>query len=189
MIPSARPRHRYTYAEYLAYERDSQLKHEYDDGEILAMAGGSRRHSVLAARVTAALENARKAGCLTFQSDQRLRVVATGRATYPDVSVVCGPIQGDPADPDSSTITNPVMIVEVLAPSTEQDDRGAKWMHYQRIPSLQEYVLVSQGEARIERYRRLPEDGWAYQEVSAGEIVLVTGAVIDLVKLYDELPV
>jgi Uma2 family endonuclease len=136
--------HRYSYAEYLAYERDSGLKHEYDDGEILAMAGGSRRHNALASRVSGAIESGRQAGCVAFQSDQKVRVLATGRATYPDASLVCGAIQGDPADPAGSTITNPTLIVEVLSPSTEQDDRGSKWQHYQQLTSLHEYVLFSQ---------------------------------------------
>lgn len=145
MRPSTRhPRHRYSYEEYLAYERDSGMKHEYDDGEIFAMAGGSQRHNALASRISAALEAARKPGCVAFQSDQRIRVLATGKATYADASLVCGAIEGDPADPTNTTITNPILIVEVLSPSTEEHDRGDKWQHYQLIPSLQEYVLVSQ---------------------------------------------
>src|SRR5690606_9542154 len=115
--------------------------------EIFAMAGGSRRHNALAVRVTTALDVARKPGCVAFQSDQKIRVLATGRATYPDATVVCGPIEGDPADPLGATITNPTRRVEVLSPSTEQEDRGSKWQQYQLIPSLQEYVLVSQSEA------------------------------------------
>src|SRR5215204_3759587 len=113
MAQPARQRHRYTYDQYLAYERDSGLKHEYDDGEIFAMAGGSRRHSALALRVGAALDAAQKSGCVAFQSDQKVRVLATGKATYPDVTMVCGPIEGDPAEPSSATITNPSLIVEV----------------------------------------------------------------------------
>ena len=97
--PERRPRHRYTYDEYLAYERDSGLKHEYEDGEIFAMAGGSRRHNALASRVSAALEAGRKPGCIAFQSDQKVRVLSTGKATYPDATMVCGPIEGDPSDP------------------------------------------------------------------------------------------
>ena len=188
MLQSARPRHRYTYAEYLAYERDSGLKHEFDDGEILAMAGGSRRHSALASRVSAALEAGRRDGCVAFQSDQKIRVLATGRATYADASMVCGPIEGDPADPLGGTITNPTLLIEVLSPSTEQEDRGAKWQHYQFLPSLQEYVLVSQAEPRIERYRRLPSGAWEYSDVTSGTVELATGAVIDLAVLYRELP-
>jgi Uma2 family endonuclease len=95
MAQPAGPRHRYTYAEYLAYERDSGLKHAYEDGEILGIAGGSRRHSALASRVSAALEAGRTPECVAFQSDLKIRVLATGKATYPDASVVCGPIESD----------------------------------------------------------------------------------------------
>ena len=188
MSAPARLRPRYSYAEYLAYERDSERKHEFDDGEIIAMAGGSRRHNALALRIGAALDAARKPGCVAFQSDQRIRVLATGRATYPDVSMVCGPIEGDPADPSSSTITNPTLLVEVLSPTTEPYDRGDKWQQYQLIPSLHEYLLVSQEESRVERYRRLPSGAWEYVDVTAGTIALASGAVIDLARLYADLP-
>lgn len=188
MAQSAPPRHRYTYAEYLAYERDSELKHEYDSGEILAMAGGSRRHNALALRVGAALDAARERGCVAFQSDQKVRILATGRATYPDATVVCGEIEGDPVDPQNATITNPTLLVEVLSPSTEQEDRGSKWQHYQLIPSLQEYVIVSQDAARVERFRRLPGGSWEYTETTTGALELSTGAVLDLNRLYGGLP-
>jgi len=189
MTLASRPaRHHYSYDEYLAYERDSGMKHEYDDGEIFAMAGGSRRHNALALRIGAALENARPAECVAFQSDQRVRILATGKATYPDVSMVCGPIEGDPADQTGATITNPCLIVEVLSPSTEQDDRGDKWQHYQHIPSLQEYVLVSQSQPRVEHYRRLATGGWEYHDVADGAVQLRAGAVLDLAKLYAQLP-
>ena len=189
MTISARPaRHRYSYDEYLAYERDSGMKHEYDGGEIVAMAAGSRRHNALASRICAALENARRPGCVAFQSDQRIRVLATGKTVYPDASLVYGTIEGDPADPTGATIANPVLIVEVLSPSTEQDDRGDKWQHYQLIPSLQEYVLVSQSHARIERYHRLPTGGWEYHDATEGTVQLASGAVLELGRLYRELP-
>jgi Uma2 family endonuclease len=188
MAQPVRPGHRYTYAEYLEYERDSGLKHEFEDGEILAMAGGSRRHNALASRVSGALEAARAPGCVAFQSDQKIRVLATGKATYPDASMVCGPIEGDPSDLLGATITNPTLLVEVLSASTEQEDRGNKWQHYQLIPSLEEYVLVSQREPRVERYRRLPSGTWEYSDVTAGALQLSTGAVLDLAKLYDALP-
>jgi Uma2 family endonuclease len=183
-----RLRHRYTYAEYLAYERDSGLKHEYEDGEIVAMAGGSRRHNALALRVGAALEASRKPGCIGFQSDQKIRVLETGKATYPDVSLVCGPIEGDPADPSGATITNPALVIEVLSPSTEEEDRGNKWLHYQRIPALQEYVLVSQAPPRVEIFRRLPDGTWQYREVTSGTVQLSSGATLDLASMYADLP-
>jgi Uma2 family endonuclease len=180
--------HRYSYAEYLAYECDSGMKHEYDGGEIIAMPGGSRRHNALASRVGAALEIGRKPGCIAFQSDQRIRILATGKATYPDASMVCGPIEGDPADPSGATITNPTLIIEVLSPTTEQNDRGDKWQHYQILASLQEYVLVSQSHPRVEHYRRLATGGWEYHDATEGVVHLASGAVLDLARLYAQLP-
>lgn len=186
--PPRQSRHRYSYEEYLAYEHDSGMKHEYEDGEIVAMAGGSRRHNALASRISAALENTRGPGCIAFQSDQRVRVLATGKAIYPDATMVCGPIEGDPSDVTGATITNPTLIVEVLSPTTEQEDRGNKWQHYQLIPSLQEYVLVSQSHARVEWYRRLPTGGWEYHDVTEGTVRLPSGVQLDVARLYAGLP-
>lgn len=152
------------------------------------MAGASRRHNALASRISASLEAARKPGCVAFQSDQKVRVLATGKATYPDASMVCGPIEGDPADPSGYTITNPTLIVEVLSPSTEEEDRGNKWQHYQLIPSLEEYVLVSQAQPRVERYRRLPNGAWEYRDHTEGTVEILGEAAIDLTSLYADLP-
>ena len=189
MAQLARTGHRYSYAEYLAYERDSGLKHEFEDGAIFAMAGGSRRHNALASRVSAALEINRARGCVAFQSDHKVRILATGKATYPDASMVCGPIEGDPDDSTGATITNPMLLVEVLSPSTETEDRGSKWEHYQLISALREYVLVSQTQPRIEHYRRLPSGHWDYQVVTSGALTLAGGAVLELAALFDDLPV
>lgn len=183
-----RARHHYTYSEYLEYERDSARKHEYDDGDILAMAGGSLRHNAISLRIGAAVHAAVEPGGIAFQSDQRVRVLATGRTTYPDVTLVCGKIELDPADPSRSTLTNPKLLVEVLSPSTEEDDRGEKWQHYQRIPSLAEYVLVSQTTPRIEIYRRLPGGTWEYSVATEGTVRLASGGTIDLATLYADLP-
>lgn len=180
-------RHHYTYDEYLAYERASELKHEFVDGEIYAMAGGSLRHSALASRISAALESARPPRSIAFQSDMRLRVLATGRAAYPDASMVCGPIELDPADPSGTTITNPSLLVEVLSPSTEEVDRGSKLEDYPRVSSLAEYVLVSQ-YPRIEIYRRLPSGTWEYRDVREGTVTLASGATLDVAALYANLP-
>jgi Uma2 family endonuclease len=181
-------RHDYTFADYLALERESETKHEFDEGEILAVAGGTAQHSALAVNVAVALSSTRPTGCTVFQSDMRVRVVATGRATYPDVSMICGPIEYDPEDSARTTITNPVLVVEVLSITTEKGDRGNKWMHYQRIPSLQEYVLVSQ-EPRIEIYRRTNSGTWEYFELREGATRLASGPTFDLSTLYADLPV
>jgi Uma2 family endonuclease len=180
--------HDYTFADYLAIERESEIKHEFDDGDILARLGGTPRHSALAVHITTALHMTRSAGCTVFQSDMRVRIAATGRATYPDVSMVCGPIEYDTDDAARTTITNPVLIVEVLSVTTEKGDRGNRWMHYQRIPSLQEYVLVSQ-DPRVEIFRRTPSGTWEYFEVSEGNLQLASGPAIDLTMLYADLPV
>ncbi len=185
--PLAHTRHHYTYEEYLASERDSALKHEFEAGEIVPRLGRSPRHSALSSGIGAALENTRPRGCTGFQSDMRIRVVATGRATYPDVSMVCGPIELDEADRSGTTITNPILLVEVLSPSTEEVDRGSKWRDYQRIPSLREYVLVSQ-EPRVEIYRRLPAGTWEYLDVREGVVTLASGPTLDLAMLYQDLP-
>src|SRR5438477_2136542 len=188
MTPSlSQSHHDYTFADYFALERDSEIKYEFDAGEILARSGGTARHSALAARMISALGNTCAPGCTVFTSDMRVRVVATGRATYPDVSMVCGPIEYDPEDAARTTITNPVLLVEVLSVTTEKGDRGNKWMHYQRISSLQEYILVSQ-ESRIEIFRRMAADTWEYLEVQEGNVRLASGPTLDLAVLYANLP-
>jgi Uma2 family endonuclease len=160
----------YTFAEYLAMEAASDTKHEYVNGEIFAMAGGTIEHGRLAARVSALLDTL-LAGrpCAPLNSDVRVRVLATGLATYPDVSVVCGSIERDPEDEHS--VTNPVVIVEVLSDSTEAYDRGEKFAHYRRIPSLRDYLLVSQHKPRIEHYRRNDDGTWTFREVSPPDAV------------------
>jgi Uma2 family endonuclease len=179
--------HDSTFADYLVLERDSEVRHELDGGEILAMSGGTARHSALAAKIVTALETTRAPGCTVFTSDMRVRVAATGRATYPDVSMVRGPMDYDPEDAARTTITNPVLLVEVLSVTTEKGDRGNKWMHDQRIASLQEYVLVSQ-EARVEIFRRTPSGTWEYFEVREGNVRLASGPALDLAVLYADLP-
>lgn len=176
-----------TFAEYLAFERDSETKHEFDAGEIVLREPRTARHSALAARIMAALGTARTPSYFVFGSDLRVRVRETGRATYPDASMVCGPIEYDPDDADRTTITNPSLLVEVLSVTTEKGDRGNKWMHYQRIPSLLEYVLVSQ-EPRIEIYRRMATGSWEYLEATGGVLTLATGPTFDFATLYDGLP-
>jgi Uma2 family endonuclease len=159
-----------TYGEYLALERASDTKHEYVNGEVFAMAGGSPEHARLQAR-TISLLTAALAGrpCEPFSSDLRVRVEATGRSTYPDVTVVCGRLAR--ATDDEDAVTNPTMIVEVLSDTTASDDRGDKWAHYQRIPSLRHYVLVSQKEQRVEIFTR-EAHGWHYEDVREGAFEL-----------------
>jgi Uma2 family endonuclease len=188
MTALSEPRHHYTYEQYLAFERDADTKHEFVDGEIYAMAGGSPRHNTLALRIGTALDLGCPPGCAPFQSDQKVRVLATGRVAYPDASMVCGPLERDPADHTGHTLTNPTLLVEVLSPSTEDVDRISKRRDYQLIPSLREYVLVSQEQPHIEVYRRDDQGIWEYREVNEGAVKLATGPTLDLSAIYRDLP-
>ncbi len=175
---TAVPATKVSYAEYLAEERASETKHEYVNGEIFAMAGGSPEHARLAFDLGFLLKSAFGGRpCVVYSSDARVRVEATGRATYPDLTVVCGKLETSADDPDA--ITNPTVLIEVLSPTTASSDRGDKWAHYRRIPSLQAYVLVSQDERRIECFRR---DGarWIYEEAGPGESLRIGGVEVDV---------
>ena len=166
----ARPaaKSRMTYEEYLAAEAISDVRHEFLNGDVSAMAGGTPEHSALAAAVIGELRVAlRGQSCRVFTSDLRVRVMETGLSTYPDVAVVCGRAETAQDDPDA--ITNPIVLVEILSDSTEAYDRGAKAAHYRRISALQAYVIVSQAEPRIEVYRRADAGRWELTEARAGE--------------------
>ena len=144
-------------ADYYRIENAAEFRSQYFAGEMFAMAGGTPRHSLIKTNVGSLLNALLRQGpCATYGSDLRLRVPGTDLITYPDVSVVCGELQVVPDD--ANTALNPTLLVEVLSPSTEAYDRGAKFGHYRRIPSLREYVLVSQEEPRVERFL-LNDDG------------------------------
>jgi Uma2 family endonuclease len=176
---------RFTFAEYLAFEASSNVKHEYLDGQIYAMAGGTPEHAALAAAVIGLLFPQLRVGpCRALDADLRVRVRATGLATYPDVTVVCGPRELDPDDPNA--VTNPTLVVEVLSPSTEDYDRGDKFEHYKRLPSLQQYVIVSHREHRIEVWSRTPRSDWTHAIAHNGDKAELSsiGASLDVRELY-----
>ena len=182
------PAHRihYTWDEYVAFEATSNVKHEYLDGRIYAMAGGTPEHPALAAAVIGLLfPQLRNGRCRAHDADLRVRVLATGLATYPDVTVVCGPRERDPND--ASSVVNPTLIVEVLSRSTEEYDRGDKFEHYKRIPSLKQYVLVSHREQAVEVWTRGEGDAWGSRVARAGEIMTLdaVGATLDVRELYE----
>jgi Uma2 family endonuclease len=125
-------RHRYSYSEYLILEESSSVRHEFADGEIYAIAGGTPTHAALAAIIIRLVGAQLPVGCRAYSSDLRVRVPETGLSTYPDVTVVGG--QTTRAADDPVAVTNPVLVVEVTSPSTEDYDRGEKLTHYQRLP-------------------------------------------------------
>lgn len=172
-----------SYEEYLALEAKSESKHEYCQGQILDMAGGTLEHSALAAVVTTLLgEGLRGRPCRVLSSDARVRVDATDFTGYPDVSVACGEILRSPVD--RHACTNPVVVVEVLSESSEAYDRGLKFYHYRRIESLQEYLLVNQNAQRLELYRRTADGDWILHEAGPGESVHVQGVTIAVDDVY-----
>ncbi len=167
-----------SYAEYLALEQASATKHEYVDGHVYAMAGGTPEHARLQSRLTQLIGNALGGRpCEVFSSDLRVRIEATNRTTYPDLTVVCGAIETSGVDPHA--IINPTVLVEVLSDGTESADRIEKWAHYRRIPSLRAYVLVSQREQRVETYRR---DGtrWIFEEAGPAEALSIGGIDVEV---------
>lgn len=168
MAVEARHAH-YTLDEYLHLEEYANVKHEFLDGGIHAMAGGTPEHGAITMRIGAALvPQLRGRGCTVCSSDVRIRVAATGLSTYPDLSVACGDRNVDPLDPQA--LVDPVVLVEVLSPSTETYDRGEKLRHYQRIPSLREVLFVAHDRHEVEIWRR-SEDGWSRETVGTGGVV------------------
>jgi Uma2 family endonuclease len=149
--------------EYLAIERAAKEKSEYWNGRMYAMAGGKPPHNRVSVNVSSDLNSKlRNTPCLTFNSDQRLLIDDTGLYTYPDISVACG----EPQFFDGDCLQNPILIVEVLSPSTSSYDRGGKFAHYRRILSLKEVVFISSEHIFIEVFRRDNENRWMLEEVS-----------------------
>lgn len=175
--------------EYLAFERASAEKHEYANGEIFAMAGCTREHSLLTGNLHAELRNALiERPCEVHTSDMRVKIVSTGRYVYPDTSVVCGEPLFEDADVD--TLVNPVVIVEVLSDSSEAYDRGDKFAQYRSVPSMTDYVLVSQKEPRIEHFRREPDGTWRLTIAGpGGQLALASiGVTVDVDRVYLKVP-
>ncbi len=177
----------YTEEQYLALERSATYKSEYLNGQILAMAGASLEHNTITTNLVRVIGNQFvRRSCQVFSSDMRVKVIATGLYSYPDVVAVCGEMHFDDAQRD--TLANPDVIVEVLSPSTEAYDRGEKFAHYRRLSSLTEYVLIAQDKVRVERYLRQAA-GWVLTEMSDLDSRLTLVSIdcdVPLRDLYDK---
>ena len=186
---SAVPKKRLTAEEYLEFERGSDIKHEFYNGRIYAMAGAKRRHNVIALNIGSEIrEHLKGRDCEAYPSDMRVFVPRFGLYTYPDVSVVCGKPEFQDAVLD--TLLNPVLLIEILSDSTESYDRGKKFQHYRSIESLQEYVLVSQNEARIEKYIRQGDGFWVLSEAVGVDSSITFESIdcpISLAEVYDKI--
>lgn len=182
MILPDSPR-RFSVDEYLLIERSADFKSEYIDGQIFAMSGASRAHTLIAGNAAGELRNAlRGSPCEVYQSDMRVQVADTGLYAYPDVVVACEPI--DLVDEGADMLRNPVGIIEVLSPSTAAFDRGEKFLRYQRMPSLQHYLLVSQDVFRVEHFRRQGK-AWLLEQFESPEGVLDLDAIAVRLSLKD----
>lgn len=198
---SAVPKRKLTALEYLALEREAEFKSEFYDGEmfpmletyrnengkLVAMAGASRFHNEVSVNILSAARVAlRGRPCRPYGSDQRVLVERTGLYTYPDVTILCEEWRADPADKD--TLVNPTVIIEVLSPSTESYCRGKKFLNYRQIPSLKEYVLVSQNSPHVERFVRTDTGDWIHSAFVGVEAVWrleAVGLEIPLTEVYD----
>lgn len=171
--------------QYLAMERDSETLHILWDGEVFEAMGATPAHNLVTAAVITRLSIALAGkACRTYASQQRVRIPGRGYV-YPDASVVCGAMETDPLDRD--TALNPRLIAEVLSPSTESFDRGAKWIGYQTIPSLTDFLFLLQTEPRVEHYTRRPEGGWLLNAYGPGAKIPLASFDVELAvdDLYD----
>ncbi len=188
-MPEAKQTTDYNYSieEYLRFEESSELKHEYKRGKILAMSGGTLNHSLIGTNTARTIGNALEAAnknCIVFNSDAKVFVEKAASFVYPDAMVVCGDIENHEIDRES--VTNPVLIVEVLSKSTAGYDRGSKFRKYCSLPSFKEYVLIAQDEPVVEVLFR-DKDFWRMTTV-IGLDKSVTfdslGITIELKEIY-----
>jgi Uma2 family endonuclease len=174
--------------EYLAIERESETRSEYFDGEMFAMSGGSRQHNLIVTNLIRELSTQlKRRPCEVYTNDQRVRIPETSLYTYPDVVVLCG----EPIFEDETvdTLLNPLLIVEVLSPTTEAYDRGKKFEGYRTIASLAEYVLVSQHEPRVEQFLRQDGGHWLFTATHGRERSISLASIqceLALAEIYDK---
>ncbi len=175
---------RYTREEYFRFEESAEERHEYENGEIFAMSGGTVRHGLITGNLITALNNVLAGrNCFTFGSDVKVNVKEYDSFVYPDAMVICGKVEFIEGRRD--VVTNPVLVVEVLSDSTESYDRGRKFKKYQSLPSFREYVLVSQTEPIIETYFRQDDQHWLYTLTEGLEASIQLRTIDSRIRLSD----
>jgi Uma2 family endonuclease len=185
---ASQPKTTYTPEMYLEMDRRSDLKNEYFNGEIFAMTGASREHNLITFNISVLLGPQLKGRqCEAYANDMRVKVSSSRLYTYPDIVVVCPVPIFDGKDTD--TLTNPTVIIEVLSKSTEAYDRGEKSVHYRRLDSLSEYLLVSQDKSHIEHFVRQPNNRWLLSEADGLEAVINLTSIncqLAMAEVYDK---
>ncbi len=173
-----------TRQDYLVSERAAEAKSEYYQGEVFSMGGASRRHNLIVANALVAIhDQLRQRKCEAYASDMRVKVEATGWYTYPDIVVVCD--QPKFEDNAFDTLLNPSLLIEVLSPTTEAYDRGRKFEHYRKLPSLEQYVLISQDRCQLERFTRQTDGQWSLSEASDPNAMIELDAIDCRLKLSE----
>ena len=176
----------YTPEEYLRLEEQAEYKSEYLDGEIIPMTGGTTNHNEISGNLYANLKfSLKKQNYRVYMADVRLWIPRHRLYTYPDVML----IQGEPiyADQATTTVTNPIMITEVLSPSTQNYDQGDKFTYYRSIPEMKEYILISQQQYHIMQYTKTEAGKWLLSEYETRETSIQLGCVdleLDLTEIY-----
>lgn len=177
-----------TIDEYLEFERNSDEKHEYHSGEVVNMAGGSPMHALIASNLTREIGlRLKDKPCRVFSSDLRVRIPEHPTYVYPDLTVVCGPLEYDSRDRSRLSIINPKLVVEVLSPSSAARDWIQKTGRYVSIPSLAEYVLVSQVDPEVFSIYRSPDGSWSFTPSIGLEAVMTLRSLdmeISLAEVY-----
>ncbi len=177
----------FTEREYLALEGVAETRHELIHGQIIGMAGAEPEHNQIVQNLRAVLTIALlDRPCRITGADQRVKVEATAEYFYPDVVLLCA--EPRYADPHPRSLLNPELVAEVLSPSTEEHDRGAKWVAYQTIPSLRDYLLFSSDQRRVDHYRR-SADGWTLHTYTAGSFSTDGGVRVEVDALYRLVPI
>ena len=186
---TAQPKQIMSAAEYLAFERAQQDKHEFYEGEVYLQAGASVAHNLITANLIALLRPQLRGGpCRVYPSDIRIKIPQRSHYLYADVSIICGPILFDDADPE--TVRNPKIIIEVLSPSTESYDRGRKFQAYRRIPDFDEYLLIAQDTIRVEHFVRQSATMWTMTEYTQLAAIIQLSSIdmrVPMASLYEDL--
>ncbi|MBI3650799.1 MAG: Uma2 family endonuclease [Acidobacteria bacterium] len=179
----------YTPEQYLELERAAEERHEYLDGQIYLMSGGSPKHSTICVNVSGELRFQLKGKpCQVFEANMKVGTSTSSLFSYPDVSVVCG----EPAihDKHRDVLTNPKVIIEVLSPSTERFDRGKKFARYQRFDSFTDYVLIAQDEPRVEHFARQANGTWVLTVATTLKSKIQIASIacaLQLAEVYDRI--
>lgn len=189
-VSIAERRHVFSFEEYADVAERSPARVEYWEGAILDMSGGSPRHSAICSNVSRILgAQLRGAPCRVFDANLRVRSIAANRATYADVTVVCGPLELDPADKTRQTVLNPSILIEVQSPSTESDDRGPELDCYKMMASVRAVILIAQDRAYVTVHERQTDGAFVQSDHDGGAVELrAIGCALPIAELYEDLP-